>query len=313
MQLILDFMTSGSLHVVVVHEKDDQDALVQKDKLFAYDSLNCAEEFVCVVSQKTAKNEESLNIGLTEGHYGIYFVDYQHRSLRNYIADTVAKIPFSFVMYLYPIEAQDNSIYCDGLSIPNPYYVPYQLSESMIFDQKIEVNLRNTTQDIYFDISVADVSYIRVTTEQDIGMDVDIRVFDPSNNEIGKGKDIGATETIVCKVPSSGRYKVQLSYRNSIIRDLAACPQVHLAVVLRNKLIEPDLTGQTVTAYQKIESIFSKMQSAIDSGASYSNDNDFEYVYVFSRESFTSIEENIYENKLSNTKNSMYWVYFEIF
>lgn len=94
LQLVSDFMTSGSMHVVVVHEKDDNDPLVSKDVLFAYDSLNCAEEMVCVVSQRTAKNEESLNIALTEGNYGIYFVDYQNEQMRNFIADTVQRIPF---------------------------------------------------------------------------------------------------------------------------------------------------------------------------------------------------------------------------
>lgn len=46
LQIVADFMTSGSMHVVVVHEKDDADPLVQKDNLFAYDSLNCAEDLV---------------------------------------------------------------------------------------------------------------------------------------------------------------------------------------------------------------------------------------------------------------------------
>ena len=40
MQITHDFMTSGSLHIVIVHEKDDKDPLVQKDKIFAYDSIN---------------------------------------------------------------------------------------------------------------------------------------------------------------------------------------------------------------------------------------------------------------------------------
>lgn len=228
LQLTADFMTSGSMHVVVVHEKDESDPMVQKENLFAYDTLNCAEEMVCVVSHRTAKNEESLHIALTEGSYGIYFVDYQNEGMRNYIADTVKKIPFSSVIYLYPVEAQDNSVYCDGLSIPDPYFVPYVITEKAIFDQKIEVNLRNATQDLYFNIDTEEITYVRVTTEQDIGMDVDIKIFDSSNTELARGKDIGATETAVAKVPIKGRIKVQLSYRNSIIRDLTSCPQVHL-------------------------------------------------------------------------------------
>ena len=313
LQFTYDFMTSGSFHTVIVHEKDDKDPLIQKDKLFAYDSLNWAEEQVCIISQKKEKNQETLNVALTEGSYGIYLIDYQNVEVRNFIADNIQKIPFSFIGYFYPIESQDNSIYCDGLAVPNPYFVPFILIDDVIFDQKIEVNLRNSTQDLYFDINIQNPSYIRVTTEQDIGMDVDINIFDSNNNEIGNGKDIGATETIVSKIPTSGRYKVQLNYRNSIIRDLNSCPQVHLIVALHSKLESPNISSQQITSYQKIESIFQKMQSAIDSGSSYSNDEDFDYIYAFNRESFTSIEENVYENKLTNTKDSSYWVYFEVF
>jgi len=178
---------------------------------------------VCVVSQRSAKNEESLNIALTEGNYGIYFIDYQNEDMRNFISENVRKIPFSSVINLYPIEAQDNSIYCDGLAIPNPYFVPYVISGGHKFDQRIEVDFRNSTQDIFFELSTRSDSgglVVRVTTEQDIGMDVDIIIFDPNNSQIAKGKDIGATETVVFKATRSGRYKVQLSYRNSIIRDL---------------------------------------------------------------------------------------------
>ena len=313
MQITHDFMTSGSLHMIIVHEKDDKDPLVQKDKLFAYDSLNWAEEQVCIVSQKKEKNQETMNIAVTEGNYGIYFVDYQNTEVRNFIADNIQKIPFSFVAYLYPIESQENSIYCDGLAVPNPYFIPFVLVDDIIFDQKIEVDFRNTTQDFYFDINIQNPSYLRVTTEQDIGMDVDIKIFDTNKNEIGNGKDIGSTETIVSKIPMSGRYKVQLNYRNSIIRDLNSCPQVHLIVALHSKLETPNISNQQMTSYQKIESIFQKLQNAIDSGSSYSNDDEFEYVYSFNRESFSNIEENVYENKLVNTKDSSYWVYFEIF
>lgn len=111
LQVVSDFMTSGSMHVVVAHEKDENDPLVSKDSLFEYDSLNCVEEKVCVVSQSTYKNEEILNIALTEGNYGIYFIDYQNERMRNFIAENVPKIPFSSIVYLYPVESQDNSIY----------------------------------------------------------------------------------------------------------------------------------------------------------------------------------------------------------
>jgi hypothetical protein len=69
------------------------------------------EDLTCIVSRRSAKNEESLSIAMTEGNYGIYFVDYQNEDIRNFIADNVRKIQFSTVINLYPIEAHDNSVY----------------------------------------------------------------------------------------------------------------------------------------------------------------------------------------------------------
>jgi hypothetical protein len=275
---------------------------------------------VCVVSQRTSKNEEILNIALTEGNYGIYFIDYQNEGMRNLIADSVPLIPFSSIVYLYPVEAQDNSIYCTGLAIPDPYFLPYSITDKTIFDQRIEVDLRNTTQDIFLDFIISESTYFRITTEQDIGMDVDLRVFNPTNEELGRAKDIGATETIVVKIPSSGRYKLQLIYRNSIIRDLMSCPQVHLylsslsegyAKKLGQK--QTDLLSQNLNSYEKIEGLFSKMQAALDNEQTFSNDGEMQQFYIFGRESYTSIEENVYENKLTNKNNKAYWIYFEVF
>ena len=184
LQITADFMTSGSMHVVVVHEDDGSDALEQKSNLFAYETLNCAEDLVWVVSQRTAKNEERLNIALTEGEYAIYFIDYQNQDMRLFIAEHVRKIAFSSVINLYPIESESNSIYCDGLAVPNPYFIPYVISEDYKFDQRIEINFRNETQELYFDIDIgqSQAMLLRVTTEDDIGIDIDIRVFDDMKN-----------------------------------------------------------------------------------------------------------------------------------
>lgn len=188
------------------------------------------------------------------------------------------------------------------------------------FDQRIEVNLRNKTQDIYFDFQVSGPTYFRVTTEQDIGMDVDIRVLNSNNVEIGKGRNIGATETVVVKVPSSGRYMIQLQYRNSIIRDLMSCPQVHLYLsslseekVKKIGQKQTDLLNQDQNSFKKIESLFADMQDAIDNEKVYQNDDNMDFIYIFNRESYTTIKENIYENKLVNSKDRAYWIYFEIF
>lgn len=242
--------------------------------------------------------------------------------MRNFIANNVKLIPFSSIINLYPVETQDNSIYCDGLAVPNPYFVPYVIAGGHKFDQRIEIDFRNTTQDIYFDVDTTGSTeglIVRVTTEQDIGMDVDITIFDYSNNQIAKGKDIGATETVVFKAKSSGKYKVQLSYRNSIIRDLMSCPQVHLYVssltdTLAKGLgkIQSDQLSGSTTSYQSIESLFSQMQNAINSGIPYSNDIDFDTIYVFQRESYSDLEEDIYTNKLV-LKDKPYWIYIEIF
>jgi hypothetical protein len=40
LQIIADFMTSGSMHVVIAHEKDEIDQMVTKQALFQYDTLN---------------------------------------------------------------------------------------------------------------------------------------------------------------------------------------------------------------------------------------------------------------------------------
>lgn len=240
--------------------------------------------------------------------------------MRNLIADSVSLIPFSSIVYLYPVEAQDNSIYCTGLAVPDPYFLPYSITEKTIFDQRIEVNLRNTTQDIFLDFIINEPTYFRVTTEQDIGMDIDLRIIDSSNEELGRAKDIGATETIVVKIPSSGRFKLQLIYRNSIIRDLMSCPQVHLylsslsegyAKKLGQK--QADLMALNLNSYEKIESLFSKMQAALDNEESFSNDGEMLQYYIFGRESYTSIEENVYENKLTNKNDKAFWIYFEVF
>ena len=74
-------------------------------------------------SQKKEKNQETINITVTEGNYGIYFEDYQNTEVRNFITNNIQKIPFSFVAYFYQIESQENSIYCDSLSVPNPYFI----------------------------------------------------------------------------------------------------------------------------------------------------------------------------------------------
>ena len=319
LQLVItaDFMTSGSFHIVVAHQKNN---INTAENLFQYDSLNCAEEMTCVVSQKTGKNEESFHIALTEGDYALYFIDYQNEGMRNFIADSVPKIPFSSVMYFYPVEAQDNSIYCNGLAIPDPYFVPYDISEKTIFDQRIEIDLRNTSQELIFTVTVQHTAFMRFTTEQDIGIDVDIKIYDDQNQLIGEGNDIGATETVIFQVSRAMNIRVLLTYRNSIIRDLTSCPQLHLYL---NTLSEgnakkigekqKELLREDHNSFSKIEEIIGKMQSAIDSGQSYTNVDDFDFIYIFYREDFSSLEENIYQNMLINTQNQAYWIYFEIF
>lgn len=199
--------------------------------------------------------------------------------------------------------------------------MPYQITSKTTFDQRIEVNLRNSSQDIILNVEALEPTYLRITTEQDIGMDVDIRIINPDNSEIGKAKDIGATETIVVKADKSGLYKVKLIYRNSIIRNLMSCPQLHLSVSSLSdskskeigKKQSSILEDNSNSSYEQIESLISKMQSAMDNGETYENNESFDKLYVFSRESYSSIEEIIYENKLTNTKNRAYWIYFEIF
>jgi hypothetical protein len=319
MQVTADFMTSGSFHIVVIHEKDSDDALTQSDAIFEYDTINCAEEMVCVISHRSAKNEETLDIALTEGHYGIYLIDFQDAKTRNFIADNVKSIAFSTVINMYPIEDQEESIYCSGLSIPNPYHVPFPITERIVFDQRLEINFRTSSQLLLFDVVTTRTTYLRITTEQDIGMDVDIRVTDSNKNILGKGKDIGATETLVVQVNSSGLIKITLTYRNSIVRDLQACPQLHLVVAsltdtqiraLGDKQKEYD--SDNSTSYQNIEKVFKTMQEAIDNKNMYTNKGADTFIYKFSRESIKSIEENIYENSLT-IGTTPYWLYIEIF
>lgn len=104
--------------------------------------------------------------------------------MRLFIAEHVRKIAFSSVINLYPVESESNSIYCDGLAVPNPYFIPYVISEDYKFDQRIEINFRNETQELYFDIDIGQnqAMLLRVTTEDDIGIDIDIRVFDDMKN-----------------------------------------------------------------------------------------------------------------------------------
>ena len=54
------------------------------------------------------------------------------------------------------------------------------------------------------------------------------------------------------------------------------------------------------------------MQNIINDGIPYDNDNEFNYIYTFYRESYISAEENIHANKLSMSTKP-YWIYIEIF
>ena len=99
-----------------------------------------------------------------------------------------------------------------------------------------------------------------------------------------------------------------------------SCPQLHLTV---SSISEPkakeigkkqkSMLDSNYNTFEKIEGVFKKMQNAIDNGDTYTNTDDFDTLFIFSRESYTSIEENVYENKLTNKNDRAYWVYFEIF
>lgn len=150
-------------------------------------------------------------------------------------------------------------------------------------------------------------------------MDVDITIFDSSKVQLARGMDIGATETVVFKATRSGRYKVQLSYRNSIIRDLMSCPQVHLYISSLSEsrikeigVKQNEILTNSESSFTKIEKVFSLMQNAINSGSAYNNSAEFEYIYLFNRESFSNLEESVYSNKLS-ISDKPYWIYIEIF
>ena len=131
--------------------------------------------------------------------------------------------------------------------------------------------------------------------------------------------DIDVAETVVFRITKSGKYKIELTYRNSIIREIRSCPQTHFYI---STLTEPkakaigkkqeEVMDTSISSYTKIEEIFSNMQNAINEGTSYNNDDEFDYIYTFSRESYSNYEENIYTNKLS-LSSKPYWIYIEIF
>ena len=139
------------------------------------------------------------------------------------------------------------------------------MSEGYKFDQRIEINFRNDTQDLYFKFDIGsqnDAMIVRITTEENISMDIDIFVFDEAKNMLAKGTDF---ETVVFRITKSGKYMVQLSYRNSIIRDMQSCPQTHFYI---NTITEAktrdigkkqeEVMDTSISSYTKIEEIFSK-------------------------------------------------------
>ena len=169
-----DFLLGGSIKLILIKIDETNRDISIKNQI---ENLLCVKEGLCLISQRSAKNKESIQAILTAGKYLLLFADLSKND-NKIILNKADTIPVTLRFKVKALNGQQENRYnCLGIKLPTNFNVRshYYLKERIIMnlDQMLDAS----------EFFIREDSIMRIVTFNEKGNAVNIKLFMEDNNK----------------------------------------------------------------------------------------------------------------------------------